>query len=74
MTETPRNGTPLKNTHPPVSAELRALIAQLRGVIAAKDEQIASLTAVADAAVTTLRAERELRRRQELRIAELERL
>jgi Transposase IS66 family len=58
---------------PDAVAELRALIAQLRGVIAAKGEQIASLTAVADAAVTALRAERELRRRQELRIAELER-
>jgi len=49
------------------------VIAQLRDVIAAKDAQIASLTAVADAAVAALQGERELRRRHELRIAELER-
>ena len=47
--------------------------AQLRDVIAAKDEQVASLTSIADAALAALETERELRRRQDLRISELER-
>lgn len=58
---------------PDVVAELRAANAQLREVIAAKDEQIASLTAIAESALAALETERELRRRHELRIAELER-
>jgi len=58
---------------PDAVAELGAANARLRDVIAAKDAQIASLTAVAEPAVAALEIERELRRRQELRIAELER-
>ena len=46
---------------------------RLRAVIAAKDEQIASLTASVEAALAALRGEREQRRRLELRVAELER-
>ncbi len=46
---------------------------RLRAVIAAKDEQIASLTAGVEAALAALRGEREQRRRLELRVAELER-
>src|SRR5262249_5076358 len=42
-------------------------------VIAAKDEQIASLTTTAEAALAALKGEREQRRRLELRVAELER-
>jgi transposase len=58
---------------PDAIAELRAVNAQLRDVIAAKDEQIASLTSIADAALAALETEREARRRQGLRISELER-
>jgi transposase len=58
---------------PDAIAELRAVNAQLRDVIAAKDEQIASLTSIADAALAALETERELRRSQGLRISELER-
>lgn len=57
---------------PDVVAELRAANEQLREVIAAKDEQIASLTTIAESALAALETERE-HRRQELRIAELER-
>ena len=46
---------------------------RLRAVIAAKDEQIASLTASVEAALAALEGEREQRRRLELRVAELER-
>ncbi len=46
---------------------------RLRAVIAAKDEQIASLTAGVEAALAALKGEREQRRRLELRVAELER-
>jgi transposase len=49
------------------------LVRQLRAVIAAKDEQIASLTTTAEAALAALKGEREQRRRLELRVAELER-
>jgi transposase len=57
---------------PDESAE-QPLVPQLRAVIAAKDEQIASLTATAEAALAALKGEREQRRRLELRVAELER-
>jgi hypothetical protein len=49
------------------------LCPRLRAVIAAKDEQIASLTASVEAALAALKGEREQRRRLELRVAELER-
>ena len=49
------------------------LVAGLRAVIGAKDEQIAALTASLEAALAALEGERELRRRLELRVAELER-
>jgi transposase len=45
----------------------------LRGVIAAKDEQIGALTARLETALAALEGEREQRRRLELRTAELER-
>ena len=46
---------------------------RLRAVIGAKDEQIAALMASLEAALAGLDAERELRRRMELRLAEMER-
>jgi hypothetical protein len=49
------------------------LVRQLRDIIAAKDAQIASVTSVADAALAALEDERAVRRRLELRVAELER-
>ena len=49
------------------------LVSRLRTVIGAKDEQIAALTAGLEAALAGLGAERELRRRLELRLAEVER-
>jgi transposase len=49
------------------------LVPRLRAVIAAKDEQIASLAASLETALTALKGEREQRRRLELRVAELER-
>jgi transposase len=49
------------------------LVPRLRAVIAAKDEQIASLTAGLETALAALGGEREQRRRLELRVAELER-
>jgi transposase len=51
----------------------QALVPRLRAVIAAKDEQIGSLTAGLEAALAALKGEREQRRRLELRVAELER-
>ena len=51
----------------------RPLVPRLRAVIAAKDEQIASLTASLETALAALKGEREQRRRLELRVAELER-
>jgi hypothetical protein len=48
-------------------------VPRLRAVIAAKDEQIASLTASLEMALAALNGEREQRRRLELRVAELER-
>jgi hypothetical protein len=41
--------------------------------VGAKDEQITALTASLEAALAALEGERELRRRLELRVAELER-
>jgi transposase len=49
------------------------LISRLRAVVEAKDEQIAALTASLEAALAGLDGERELRRRMELRLAEMER-
>jgi transposase len=49
------------------------LVSRLRAVIGAKDEQIAALTASLEAAVAALEGEREIRRRLELRLAEVER-
>jgi transposase len=65
---------------PDVSGEKRDLVSQLRAVIRAKDEQLASLTASLETAVSRLqsaareaREARERERRLELRVAELER-
>jgi hypothetical protein len=65
---------------PDVSGEKRDLVSQLRAVIRAKDEQLASLTASLEAAVSRLqsaareaREARERERRLEPRVAELER-
>jgi hypothetical protein len=49
------------------------LVSRLRAVIGAKDEQIAALTVSLEAAVAALEGEREIRRRLELRLAEVER-
>ncbi|HEX7162172.1 MAG TPA: transposase [Trebonia sp.] len=49
------------------------LVPRLRAVIAAKDEQIASLTASLETVLAALNGERDRRRRLELRVAELER-
>jgi hypothetical protein len=49
------------------------LVARLRAVVEAKDGQIAALTASLEAALAGLAAERELRRRMELRLVEMER-
>ena len=49
------------------------LVLRLRVVIAAKDEQIAALTAGLESALAALKGERDQRRRLELRVAELER-
>ena len=49
------------------------LVSRLRAVVEAKDEQIAALTASLEAALAGLAAERELRRRMELRLAEMKR-
>jgi hypothetical protein len=49
------------------------LVSRLRVVIAAKDEQIAGLTAGLEAALSGLEAARERERRLELRLAEAER-
>ena len=49
------------------------LVSRLRAVVEAKDEQIAALTASLEAALAGLDAERELRRRMELRLAEMKR-
>ncbi len=51
----------------------QTLAERLRGVIAAKDEQIEALTARLEMALAALEGEREQRRRLELRTAELER-
>ena len=45
----------------------------MRAVVGAKDGQITALTASLEAALAALEGERELRRRLELRVAELER-
>jgi hypothetical protein len=65
---------------PDVPGEKRDLVSQLRAVIRAKDEQLASLTATLETAVSRLQAAareareaRDRERRLELRVAELER-
>jgi transposase IS66 family protein len=65
---------------PGAAGEQGGLVSRLRAVIRAKDEQIATLTAGLETAVTRLhaaadeaRASRERERRLELRVAELER-
>ena len=58
---------------PGTGGEQGNLVAGLRAVIGAKDEQIAALTASLEAALAALEGERELRRGLELRVAELER-
>ena len=55
------------------AGEQRALIARLRAVIEARDAELAALREGFAAARADLEAERELRRRLELRVAELER-
>ena len=57
-----------------IVGEQGGLVSRLRAVIRAKDEQIAALTARLEAALAALDAERELRRRPEVRLAEVERL
>jgi transposase len=63
---------PLVSDEPGAAGE-RPLVPRLRAVIAAKDEQIAALRASLETALAALDGERELRRRLELRVAELER-
>jgi hypothetical protein len=65
---------------PGAAGEQGGLVSRLRAVIRAKDEQIATLTASLEKAVSRLhaaadeaRASRERERRLELRVAELER-
>jgi hypothetical protein len=62
----------LVSDEPGVAGE-QPLVPRLRAVIAAKDEQVAALQAGLETALHALDAERELRRRLELRVAELER-
>ena len=58
---------------PGAAGEQRELVARLRAVIGAKDAELAALREGFAAARADLEAERELRRRLELRLAELER-
>ena len=58
---------------PGTGGEQGDLVARLRAVVGAKDEQITALTASLEVALAALEGERELRRRLELRVAELER-
>jgi hypothetical protein len=58
---------------PGTGGEQGDLVAGPRAVIGAKDEQIAALAASLEAALAALEGERKLRRRLELRVAELER-
>ena len=58
---------------PGAGGEQGDLVARLRAVIGAKDEQIAALTASLEAALAALEGDAGLRRRLELRVAELER-
>jgi hypothetical protein len=57
----------------PGAAGEQPLASRLRAVITAKDEQLAAQRASLEAALAALDGERELRRRLELRVAELER-
>jgi transposase len=63
----------LVSDEPGVAGEQGDLVSRLRAVIGAKDEQIAALQASMEVALAGLDAERELRRRMELRLAEMER-
>jgi transposase len=58
---------------PDSSGEQRELAARLRAVIEAKDAELAALRAGLAAVLADLETERELRRRLDLRVAELER-
>ena len=58
---------------PGVPGKQRALVARLRAVVEAKDTELAALRAEVAVLRADLEAERELTRRPELRIAELER-
>ena len=58
---------------PDPSGEQRELVARLRAVIEAKDAELAELRAGLTAVLADLDTERELRRRLDLRVAELER-
>ena len=63
----------LVSDEPGAAGEQGDLVSRLRAVIGAKDEQIAALTARLEVALAGVEAERELRRRLELRLAEVER-
>jgi hypothetical protein len=63
----------LVSDDPGAAGEQGDLVVRLRAVIGAKDEQIAALTASLEAALAALEGEREIRRRLELRLAEVER-
>jgi transposase len=58
---------------PGTAGEQGGLVSRLRAVIGAKDEQIAALQSGLGAALAALEGEREIRRRLELRLAEVER-
>jgi transposase len=58
---------------PEPSGEQRELVARLRAVVEAKDAELATLRAGLAAVLADLETERELRRRLDLRVAELER-
>ena len=63
----------LVSDDPGAAGEQGDLVVRLRAVIGAKDEQIAALTARLEVALAGVEAERELRRRLELRLAEVKR-
>jgi len=63
----------LVSGEPDPSGKHRELAARLRAVIDAKDAELAALRAGLAAVLADLKAERELRRRLDLRVAELER-
>ena len=58
---------------PGAAGEQGGLVSRLRAVIGAKDEQIAVLQSSLEVALAALEGERGIRRRLELRLAEVER-